>query len=126
MRTIKILTAGPIRTLKMVHGPILTPYKVDDNKLRSLLREGLDIVEILPNGIEKKLILSDLINSSTTEAPKVEPKAQPKKEYVKPEILENAPVAETAKEETSEELSEEPVVEESEERHQPRKNKNKK
>lgn len=67
MRTIKILSAGPIRTMGMIHGPILTPYTVDENRLISLIREGLDIVEIMPDKSEKKLTLSDI--NSVVEKP---------------------------------------------------------
>ena len=91
MRTIKILSAGPIRAMGMVHGPILTPYTVDDNKLRAFLREGLNVVEILPNGSEVKLTIDD-VNSSKP-APKKEVHAPKVAEPVESETVVAEPVA---------------------------------
>ena len=111
MRKIKILSPGPIRAMGMVHGPILTPYTVDDAKLTALLKEGLNIVEILPDG-EKTLTMNDVIGKKQ-EAPKTTPKAEtPKVEekVVEPEVVkEEAPVVE----EPVETVEETPVVEES-------------
>lgn len=70
MRKIKILSPGPIRSMGMIHGPIITPYNVDDAKLRSLIREGLDIVEILPDKTEKKLSINDIMSTQKKSEPK--------------------------------------------------------
>lgn len=74
MRKIKILSSGPIRTMGMIHGPIITPWKVDDTKLASLISEGLNVVEVLPDGSERKVTRDSImhVNGNTTKP--VEPK----------------------------------------------------
>lgn len=103
MRTIKILSAGPIRSMGMVHGPILTPYTVDDNKLRSLLRENLNIIEILPDNTEQKITLDDLIGTKSSKKEVVE--IANTSESSEPEVEESA--SEETEDSNTEEVSEE-------------------
>lgn len=98
MRTIKILSKGPIRPMNMIHGPILTPWKVDDNKIRALLRAGIDVVEVLSDGTEKHLTLTDLMQNVQNENEKKENPSKPAKgapAVTKEPVVEKAPEPET-------------------------------
>jgi len=108
MRKIKILTKGPIRPMNNCHGPILTPWEVSEERVRVFLKAGLDVVEVMPNGTEKKLNLADVMVNNEV-APAKKPVEQPKVE---------APVEEAPAEEPADVKYEEPAeeaVEETEE-----------
>lgn len=79
MRKIKILTKGPIRPMNNCHGPILTPWAVSEERVRVFLKAGLDVVEVMPNGTEKKLTLTDVMVNGE-DAPAEKPVEQPKVE----------------------------------------------
>lgn len=104
MRKIKILTKGPIRPMNNCHGPILTPWEVSEERVRVFLKAGLDVVEVMPNGTEKKLNLADVMVNNEV-APVKKPVEQPKVE---------APVEEAPADVKYEEPAEE-AVEETEE-----------
>lgn len=105
-RTIKILSAGPIKSMNGVYGPILTPYTVDDNRLRSLLREGLNIVEIMADKSEKKITLSDFNMPNNNNVKKKEPVVNSKPapapaKVAEPEVKVEPVVEETTTEEVA-------------------------
>ena len=111
MRKIRILTPGPIRAMGMVHGPILTPYEVDDNKLAAFHKEGLNVVEVTPDG-DKPLNLNDVIgikptSKKTAPAVKAEVKVEEPivKEATEEVTVEEAPSEELTKEEAPEEIT---------------------
>lgn len=108
MRKIKILTAGPIRPMGMVHGPILTPWKVSDDRIREFLKAGLNVVEVAPNGREKTLTLTDLMINNTTEVAPEQPKVEAPKVEV-PEAPAVEPVVEEPVVEDIPETVDEPV-----------------
>lgn len=110
MRKIKILSPGPIRAMGGIHGPILTPYTVDETKLASLLSEGLKIVEVMPNGREQEINIGSVYHS-TNKAPEVvaptveEVVEEPKGEPVNVETF-DAPTTEEVVDEVEETASE--------------------
>lgn len=117
MRKIKILSSGPIRTMGMIHGPIITPWKVDDTKLASLVSEGLNVVEVLPDGSERKVTRDSIMHANQTTAKPIDatkPKvATPVDEPVVVSVDENneeAVEATTDSDEVVEDVA--PVVEE--------------
>jgi hypothetical protein len=102
MRKIKILTKGPIRPMNNCHGPILTPWEVSEERVRVFLKAGLDVVEVMPNGTEKKLTLTDVMVNGE-DAPAEKPVEPPKAEAP----VDDAPAAEVKYEEPVEEAVEE-------------------
>ena len=98
MRKIKILTKGPIRPMNNCHGPILTPWEVSEERVRVFLKAGLDVVEVMPNGTEKKLTLTDVMVNGE-DAPAEKPVEPPKVEAP----VDDAPIPEVKYEEAVEE-----------------------
>jgi hypothetical protein len=109
--------------MNSVHGPILTPWDVEEYKIRAIIREGHKVVELLGNSDEKVLSLHDLDTStvSKNETPKKK-NTQPVPEQ-KVEVVEESeedipePEAEEATEVAEEVVTEKPAQAKSYKKH---------
>lgn len=97
--TIKILTRGPIKCMGGIHGPIITPYKVDRSRLIDLLNEGLEVVQVVPGKPDTKITITDITSNKNKNKvfkpepkPVVEPVEETKTEESKAEETEVASV----------------------------------
>jgi hypothetical protein len=73
-KLIKILSRGPIYEKNGVYGPITVPYVENVRTIFLMLRGGKFIVEVLPNGEEVKLTISNFDQSLLGNVEKIEPK----------------------------------------------------
>lgn len=93
--TIKILTRGPIKCMGGIHGPIITPYKVDRSRLIDLLNEGLEVVQVVPGKPDTKITITDITsnkNKNKVFKPEPKPVVETKTEEPKAEETEDASV----------------------------------
>ena len=70
-KMIKIPYNGPIMPLGGVYGPINSPFKQEVNEISALIMKGYPIIEVLNNGSEVNLTLSNFDKDNN---PKVEKK----------------------------------------------------
>lgn len=88
--TIKILTRGPIKCMGGIHGPIITPYKVDRSRLIDLLNEGLEVVQVNPGKADTKITITDITTNNNN------------RKFVKPEVKKEVKSEETVAETATE------------------------
>ena len=98
-KKIKILTKGVIHSKGLIYGPVLTPYMETLDNIFTLLADGVHIVEVLNDGTELKLDITNFKNDNNfkPEVLKQEVVPEDTKDEVKPE---EAPVVEADEEAT--------------------------
>ena len=64
VKRIKILTPGPIPSRGNIYGPVLTPFYETLSSIFRFVASGVDVVEVLSDGTEVKLTVSNYKNDN--------------------------------------------------------------
>ena len=64
LKRIKILTSGPIPSRGNIYGPVLTPFYEPVSSIFKFVASGIDVVEVLSDGSEVKLTVSNYKNDN--------------------------------------------------------------
>lgn len=103
LKRIKILTSGPIPSRGNIYGPVLTPFYEPVSSIFKFVASGIDVVEVLSDGSEVKLTVSNYKNDN--EAAIVNNNGEETKNPVDEEsenVQDETPVNETEDAETEE------------------------
>jgi hypothetical protein len=113
-KKIRILESGPINALGGIQGPILSYYRETMATIFQLVRDGVNVIELTPDGSEIPLNIQNYDKELGGTYAEVDIDTPPVQEPVKTPVVEADP-APVVKEETkddAEEVVEEPVTEE--------------
>ena len=113
-KKIRILESGPINALGGIQGPILSYYRETMQTIFQLVRDGVKVIELTPDGSEIPLTIQNYDKELGGTYADVDIDTTPAQEPVKTPVVEAdpAPVVEEETKDEAEEVVEEPVAEE--------------